>query len=67
MLILNISINNNDQLFETPRKKNSSVTAPGDHILLGFDDAWSFDNPRVNNHSVTEPIALIVLSDESVH
>ena len=64
MLISNISVNNDDKSFETPIKK-SSVTAPGDHILLGFGDAWSFEIPRINNHIVTAPSTLIVLGDGS--
>ena len=42
-------------------ENNSSITAPGDHILLGFYDAWSFETPRINNHSVNSPSPLIVL------
>ena len=36
MLNSNISIDEDAQLFE-------SVTAPGAHILLGYDDAQSFE------------------------
>ena len=64
MLISNISIDNNDQLFETPNKK-ICITAPGAHILLSFYDAWSFDNPKTSNDSVTAPITLTVLGYES--
>ena len=63
MLFSYISFDNNAQSFEIPRKK-SSVTEPGDHILLGFYDAWSFDTPIINNHSVTAPSALLFLDDE---
>ena len=52
---------------KNPQKKNSSVTAPGAHILLGFYDAWSFETPRINNQSVTELIALNILGDENEH
>ena len=54
-------------MFETIRKNNSSVTAPGAHILLGFYDYWLFDTPKINNHSVTEPSAMIVFGDEITH
>ena len=39
MLISNDSVDNNSQLFEIPRKNSSIITAPGAHILVGFDDA----------------------------
>ena len=65
MLISNISVDNYAQSFETPRKVNSSVTAPGLNILLGFYYARLFETPRINNHGVTEPSARIILFDES--
>ena len=65
MLISNIYVDNYAQSFETPRKRNSSVTAPGPHILLGFYYARSFETPRINNHGVTEPSARIILGDDS--
>ena len=40
-------------------EKNYSVTAPGEYILLGYDDAKLFETPRINNHCVTAPIFLI--------
>ena len=55
MLVSNISIDNDAQLLKIPRKKFHVVNAPGAHILLGFNDAWSFDTTRINNHSVTSP------------
>ena len=66
MFVSNIYVDNNNQSFENTRK-NSSVTAPGDHIFWSFDDARSFETPRINNYSVTAPISLIVLGDESEH
>ena len=33
-------------MFENPPKNNHSVTAPGAQILLGGDDAQSFETPR---------------------
>ena len=65
MLISNISAVNDAQLFEIPRKNDSSITASGDHILLGFYDSQSFDNPRIKNRSVTAPSPLILLGDDS--
>ena len=65
MLISNISVDNNAQLFETTRKSNYSIPAPRAHIMLVFDDAWSFDTPRIKNHSVTALSTLIVLGGES--
>ena len=47
-----------------PPGKNYSVTEPGAHILLGYDNAQYFETPRIKNHSVTSPTALIVLGDE---
>ena len=38
-----------------PTGKNSSVTALGAHVLLGFDDALFFETLRINNHSETVP------------
>ena len=64
MSISNISVDNDAQMFEITRK-NSSITAPGAHILLGFDDAWLFETPRINIYIVTVPITLIFLSDDS--
>ena len=64
MLVSNIYIDNNDQSFETPRKYNSSITAPGDHILLGFHYDRSFETPRINNHSVTETSLRTVLGGD---
>ena len=64
MSISNISVDKDEQSFETPRK-NSSVTAPGDHILLSFYDAWSLENPRINNHSFTELTSIIILGNDS--
>ena len=66
MLISNIYVNKDAQSIETPRKKYS-VTEPGGHILLGFDESQLFVTPRINNHSVTEPSAPIVLGDVSAH
>ena len=48
MFISNISVDNDAHSFEITRKNNSSVTAPGDHILLGFDDAGFFETPRIS-------------------
>ena len=48
-----------------PEKNNDSITAPWDHILLGFYDAWLFETPIINNHSVAVPIPLIVLGVDS--
>ena len=59
MSISNISVDDDAQLFETPRKNNYSTTAPGAHILLGYDDAQSFETPTKNNHSITDPISHI--------
>ena len=39
-LISNIPVDNDAQLFEIPRNNNYSITAPGAHILVGFDDDW---------------------------
>ena len=64
MFISNISDDNNDQLFENPIKQ-FSATVLGDHMLLGFYDAPSFETPRLNNHSVTEPSARGFLNDDS--
>ena len=65
MLISNVYVNNNAQSFEIPRTNNSSITAPGTRILLGFDDAWLIDTPIISNHNVTVPSPLIVLGDDS--
>ena len=66
MLISNISVDNDAQLFVTLRKKDSSVTEPGAHMLLSFEDAWLFETPRLNSLGGTVPSDLIVLVDESV-
>ena len=49
---------------KTP-ENNSSITAPGAHILLDFDDARSFDTPRINNHNVTATSTPFVLGGDS--
>ena len=59
MLISNISIDDDSQSFGNYRKKNYSVTAPGDQILLGYDGDQSFETPRISNHSVTAPSSCI--------
>ena len=46
-------------------KNNYSITAPGAHILLVFDDDWMFDTPKTNNHGVTAQSPLIVFDDDS--
>ena len=63
-MVTNISVDNDAQSFEIPINNNSSITAPGDHILAGFYDAWSFETPRINNLSVTTPSPQIVLGDD---
>ena len=40
-------------------EKKNSVTTPGVHILLGYDDAQSFETPRINNHSFNAPSVLV--------
>ena len=65
MLISNFSIDNDAQSFETPRKNNYSVTAPGAHILLGYYDYQAFETPRINNHSATAPSTQFLLGDEN--
>ena len=45
-------------------KKNCSVNAPGDQILLGYDDAKLFETPRINNHSVNAPSEHILLGND---
>ena len=64
MLISNISVGDNYQSFETPRKNNYIVNAPGANILLGFGDAKLFENTIINNHSVTVPSAQILLGND---
>ena len=64
MLISNISVDKNAQLFETLRRNNSSVTAPGAYILLGFDYVWSFETHIIDNHRVTAPSDLIVFGED---
>ena len=59
MLISNIYVDNDAQSFETTREKNYSITAPGAHILLSFDDAWLLETTIINNHSVTAPTPLV--------
>ena len=44
-------------------QKNYSATAPGPHILLGYDGAQSFETPIIKNQSVTEPSTLIFGGD----
>ena len=44
-------------LLKSP-KKIYSVKAPGDQILLGYDDAKLFDNPIINNLSSTEKVTM---------
>ena len=61
-MISNISVDEDAQPFETPRKKNYSVNAPGAQILLGYGDAKLFEYPRINNH--TAPSAQILLGDD---
>ena len=40
-------------------ENNYIFTAPGDQILLVYDDDQSFYTPRINNHSFTAPSAHI--------
>ena len=65
MLFSNISVDIDVQLFETPKKTNSGVTAPRAHIVWVFYDVRSFDTPTMNNHSVISPSALIGLGGYS--
>ena len=43
------------------QKNRYSVNAPGDQILLGCDNAQSFETPIMYNHSVTVPSAQVSL------
>ena len=65
MLISKFYVYNYARSFETTRGNNSSVTAPWDHILLGFDNSQSFETPRIKNHSVTAPSDLVVLCGDT--
>ena len=65
ILTSNISVDNDAQLFETPRESNYSITNPGAHILLCFYGDNSFETPRINNHSVTAPSLLVFLGSDS--
>ena len=47
-----------------PPKKIYSVKAPGDQILLGYDDAKLFDNPIINNLSSTEKSDHVLWGDD---
>ena len=55
MLISNFFVDDDYQSFETHRKTNYSVNAPGSQILSDYDDAQSFETPRIKNDSVTAP------------
>ena len=65
MLISIFSTNDDAQSFLTLGKKIQSqchcIRAP---IVLGYDDAQSFEKPRIKNKSVTAPSAHILLGDD---
>ena len=66
MFFSNIYVDEDDQMFETNRKINYSVTAPRDNTLLGCGNAQFFETPRIDNNSVTAPSDHILLgSDEA--